>query len=117
MELNILGTTYTLTVKSYDEDPYFKDNFCDGYCDDVTKEIAICNLYTHPEFKKETAEYCDKAKKQIIRHEIIHAFLNESGLKQCSSNTGPWARNEEMVDWIAIQATKIIEVFKAVNCL
>ena len=117
MDLNILGTKYTLTVKKYDEDPFFKDNSCDGYCDDVLKEIAVCKMSTYPGFEKETAEYCERSEKQIMRHEIIHAFLGESGLKQCSSNTGPWAKNEEMVDWIALQAPKIIEVFKIANCI
>ena len=117
MELNILGTIYTLTVKSYDEDPYFKDNFVEGYCNGVMKEITICKLSTYPGFEKQSTECCEIAEKQTMRHEIIHAFLDESGLKQCSSNAGPWAINEEMVDWIAIQAPKIIEVFKAANCI
>ncbi len=85
MDLNILGTKYTLTVKKYDEDPYFKENSIEGYCDDVLKEITVCKMSTYPGFKKETAEYCKMVEKQIMRHEIIHAFLGESRLKQCSS--------------------------------
>ena len=42
--------------------------------------------------------------KKNLRHEIVHAFLFESGLAENSE----WAYNEEMVDWIAKQGPKII---------
>ena len=117
MKLNVRGTEYTLTVKSYDEDPYFKETSCDGYCDGVTKEISICKLSTYPGYEKESDEYCAIVEKSTKRHEIIHAFLNESGLQSSSVTAGPWARNEEMVDWFAIQSPKIYEAFKTANCL
>ena len=41
--------------------------------------------------------------KKILRHEIIHAFLYESGLDINSHDIDQWARDEEMVDWMAIQ--------------
>ena len=57
-------------------------------------------------------------KKKTLRHELIHAFLAESGLSaNALSNYTSWAENEEMVDWIAIQFPKILEVFKEVDCL
>ena len=49
-------------------------------------------------------------KKEILRHELIHAFLVESGLNR---NCG-W-HNEEMVDWLAIQFNKIKDIFKTCN--
>ena len=49
---------------------------------------------------------------------MIHAFLAESGLSaNALSNYTSWAENEEMVDWIAIQFPKILEVFKEADCL
>ncbi|MFD1464645.1 hypothetical protein ACFQ4L_00875 [Lapidilactobacillus mulanensis] len=42
------------------------------------------------------------------RHELIHAFLCESGLAENSD----WAQNEEVVDWIARQFPKLFETFK-----
>ena len=45
-------------------------------------------------------------KKSVKRHELIHAFLYESGLDSCS-----WAYNEEIVDWLAIQWHKINAAF------
>ena len=56
--------------------------------------------------------------KKILRHEIIHAFFNESGL-QSSANQfdGAWAQNEEMVDWFAIQSPKIFAVYQNLGIL
>jgi uncharacterized membrane protein len=50
--------------------------------------------------------------KRILRHEIIHAFLFESGLADDSNSADAWAVNEEMVDWFARQAPKIYKVYK-----
>ncbi len=52
-------------------------------------------------------------KNEVARHEIIHAFLSESGLKSCSS----WATNEEMIDFFAIQFPKIVKVMDKIECL
>lgn len=48
----------------------------------------------------------------MIRHELVHAFLFESGL-----SVNSWADNEEIVDWIAIQFPKLQAGFNAVNAL
>ena len=50
--------------------------------------------------------------RKVIRHEIIHAFLYESGLWQSSFNCKAWAQNEEMVEWFAIQSPKIFRAFR-----
>ena len=47
------------------------------------------------------------------RHEIIHAFLCESGLAENST----WAQEEEMVDWFAKQAPKLIKAWKEAGAL
>ena len=52
-----------------------------------------------------------------MRHEITHAFLNESGLDANASDTDCWAKNEEMVDWFAIQSPKIYKAFNEVGAL
>ena len=49
---------------------------------------------------------------KVIRHEIVHAFLYESGLDVNSLSGGAWAKNEEMVDWMAIQIPKILKAFQ-----
>lgn len=48
-----------------------------------------------------------------MRHELIHAFLGESGLRSDSE----WAENEEMVDYFAIQFEKIAIAMIKTNCL
>lgn len=58
-----------------------------------------------------------KLKKDIMRHEIIHAFLDESGLQMSSFASGAWAENEEMADWFALQLPKMVKVFREVGCL
>ena len=49
----------------------------------------------------------------MLRHEIVHAFLYESGLDVSSE----WARNEEIVDWIALQTPKLQKAFEEAGCL
>lgn len=118
MTVSILGTEYTLCVKKYDEDPYFKKNGCDGYCDGVLHEIVVCDLTTYPSYEDETPEYCALDQKSVVRHEIVHAFFNESGLKD-SANVwgGAWCRNEECVDWIANQHGKMHAAFLEADAL
>ena len=48
---------------------------------------------------------------RILRHEIIHAFLYESGLG-FNWEHKPYGHEETMVDWLAIQYPKIKKVFE-----
>lgn len=59
----------------------------------------------------------DSYAKSCLRHEIVHAFLNESGLKESASKCDIWSKNEEMVDWIAIQFPKILKVYEQLKIL
>lgn len=113
-KVNILGTEYTIytNVNEYD-DIRIKEVY--GFCDYSTKEIYI---------SKDTQEVDEQSMKnlkdfenKVIRHEIIHAFLYESGLRENSNRQIAWAENEEMVDWIAIQFPKILKVFKELEII
>lgn len=107
MNINILGTEYTLTESNEDLDPKLVGR--DGYCDTSTKECVVDEMNdTSADAKRNLPEY----KKTVKRHELIHAFLHESGLDVCS-----WATNEEMVDWLAIQFPKLMGAFRAADCL
>ena len=111
--ISILGTQYTITIKKYAEDEAFKRSSIDGYCDGMLKEIVVCDMTTWPGWEHEPAESAAISQKYTLRHEIVHAFLNESGLMDCSFSVDhPWAKNEEMIDWIAIQGPKIYEVWR-----
>ena len=113
-KVNIMGTVYTIKYGTYEEFPFLKK--CDGYTDTSTHEIIVDNMSfakDDEDGKKDLETY----KKQVLRHEIIHAFLNESGLSNNSKFCESWATNEEMVDWIAIQFPKIAKVFEYLNII
>ena len=116
--VDILGTRYRIEVHKISNDNYLKDNKFDGYCSEYEKLIVISDV-TEKDFFGETTEIERiNVEKSILRHEIVHAFLNESGL---SANTAQyscgWAKNEEMVDWISIQIPKIVEAYKWCECI
>ena len=118
MIVNVLGTEYAITIKSHEQEPYFKKKSCDGFENCNTKEITILDLDTSEQWEDDTKEAKAIATKAIIRHEITHAFFDESGLQTSScSFTGGWATNEEMVDWIALQFPKIQKAFESVDAL
>ena len=107
MKVNVLGTEYNLIESNEANDERLKGK--DGYCDTTTKECVVDEMQgTGPDMKKNLQEY----KKAVKRHELIHAFLHESGLDICS-----WAENEEMVDWIAIQFPKMLKAFIEADCI
>lgn len=102
VDINILGTVYTISIKSPEEDTYLDGIY--GYCDFMTKSIVLREL---DEFKSDMKAMKSQYETNL-RHEIMHAFLYESGLD--SSSIDGWARNEEMIDYMAIQLPKIFKV-------
>ena len=112
MKIKILGTKYKIKYRVPSEDTRLEES--DGYCDKTTKSIVV-----HWPFAEAPQNVGDLKthRKKVLRHEIIHAFLFESGLAECSEITESWALNEEMVDWIAYQSPKIFKAFKKANCL
>lgn len=119
MELNILGTIYQAEFKDYKDDPYFESNHCSGYCNALGNKIVICRADTMPDNEDITKEENARYEKLTMRHEILHAFLYESGLDASSLDpgNGGWARNDEMIDWFAAQFPKIMAVYREAGCL
>ena len=113
--VNILGASYRV----YLDVPEYKDRDLAGrfgYCSFTTKRIVVADLDTI-ELWKDESSYSKKVQRNTtLRHEIIHAFLNESGLCGSSASSEAWALNEEMVDWIAMQFPKILKVFRKLGC-
>ena len=107
MKINVLGTEYTIRTKKRHKDTLLKS--MDGYCDDSVKRIVVSHLEPEPDSKHDL----EAVWKKVLRHEIIHAFLSESGLAE----NRDWAQNEEIVDWIAIQGPKIYKVWKEVGAV
>lgn len=117
-KINILGTEYTIEFKDYEDHGDFDRYSADGLCDHFAKEITICNLSSRESWKGTNTNSIRAAEKKTLRHEIIHAFLNESGLKECSATiSGGWAEFDEMIDWIALQGPKIFEAWKTADAI
>ena len=106
MKVDILGTPYTIKYTAKKDDKTLSDGNC-GYHSYLTDTIVIGNLNTYREYDDEAQEAKDELTKVTIRHELIHAHLAESGLDASSMPVDMWAKNEEMVDWFAMQWPKI----------
>ena len=118
MTCNILGTVYTVEYLAYKDDPLFEKRGIVGYQDSIAKRLVVCLASSHPEYEDETEETQRQVERETLRHEIVHAFLEESGLSaSAASSMGPWSKNEEMVDWIALQAPKMLKAFEETGCL
>lgn len=110
MKINILGTEYSIITGNERKYPKLTDKF--GYCDISSKQIVISDMATEAgDF--DALDNMQVFKNKVTRHEIIHAMLYESGLHECSD----FGMNEEMVDWMAIQAPKLAAVFKQAKVL
>lgn len=108
--VNILGTEYKILIIEENDYRYGKE--ADGWCDTQAKEILLFNYKQSMDSVRDLVAY----QKKVLRHEIVHAFLYESGLHSCSAECANWAQNEEMVDWVAIQAPKLHKAFKEAGC-
>lgn len=109
MTVNVLGTKYTIKKSNKVEDLGLEH--ADGYCDHSTKTIVIDTFKTYEELPDALGDM-NEYEKKVIRHELVHAFLFESGL---SANS--WAKDEEIVDWIANQFPKLNEAFAQCNVI
>ena len=107
---NILGTEYKILELSEDEDDTLKERELNGYFDGTTKRIVLRTDY---DVSPGAVGDIIGLKRKVLRHELIHAYLYESGLSyQCY-----WAENEEMVDWFAIQIPKLVNLFEKLNIM
>ena len=107
-KVSVLGTEYEIHIEDNGTDKELLE--CDGYCDKTTKKIVVtketdsCNLGDFSVYQR-----------KIMRHELTHAFLFESGLHE------NWEKNqghdETMVDWIACMFPKMQRAFQEVGCL
>ena len=107
MTVNILGTDYEIITQTEEENPKLKEAY--GLCEMYSKKIVLSDI-------KEDVMNVDNIeafKRKVVRHEIIHAFFAESGLRSSSD----YAQNEELVDWIAIQFPKILKVMGELEVL
>lgn len=106
MKVSILGRMYEVREGTPSTDVRLKS--ADGYCD---SSIGVC-VIDKMEPEEDSLKDLTVFKQKVMRHELIHAFLEESGLReQCE-----WA-TEEMVDWVAMQFPKMLAAFQDAGCI
>ena len=110
--VSVLGTNYAIYMNVPDtEDETLKK--CSGYCDKTTKRVIVakisedCNLGDSMEWVK-----------YVLRHELIHAFLFESGI----GGDTTWdiegeEHPEHMVEWFGMQFPKLAKLFEEIGVL
>lgn len=105
--VNILGQEWKIEVKKPKDCEGLKG--IGGFCDRTVKTIFIHKQHKHPH-----GDECydlREVERRSLRHEIVHAFMYESGFAYSSLNVQAWAMNEEMIDWIAQQHEKLHRAF------
>lgn len=106
--IDILGQTYTVLFS--DEKDYPKLSQADGYLEPYSKHIVIA---VRQEQDLMTVADIHEYQKKVLRHELVHAFMYESGLGECSE----FGLNEELTDWLAIQLPKIFNATEELGAL
>lgn len=104
--INVLGTDIRIQFRNDKQDKALEK--CDGYYDE-SEDLIVIKI---PEPDVMSLGNLENYQKKVLRHEIIHAFLYESGLSINSAPSDSWATNEEMVDWLAIQIPKISKILR-----
>ena len=109
-KVSILGTEYTIYVRKEEEDSKLRT--IDGYCDKTVKKIVICDV----EREEDSCEDLNTYMKHLLRHELVHAYLYESGLGENMEHK-PYGHEETMIDWLAVQFPKMAKTFQELGCL
>ena len=108
--LTILGEKWTLKFVHEQDDKYLKN--ADGYTDKTTRKIVVLGYPPEDSEPEDWESYL----KKCIRHEIIHAYLFESGLAE-NFHHQEFGHDETMIDFIAIQFPKILQTFEDAEAL
>ena len=115
-QITIMGTVYEVILGADPAEDKALENLF-GYCSSSDKKIVIVDLSKLPDWDDDSDTSKRRQTNETLRHEIIHAFLHESGLHSSSLHySNGWATNEEMVDWFAIQYPKIKHIYKLLDC-
>lgn len=118
MIISILGSDWTILYVDYETDHYLKKHGLEGYTNHVLRQIVIAYSETIPDRGELKEEEHKLIEKETLRHEIVHAFFYESGLADSALIVNsPWAKNEEMVNWIAVQGPKIYKAWQDADAL
>ena len=108
--LNILGTEWTVYFAHQEDDNYLKN--ADGYTDKTVKKIVVTAYPTEDSELEDWNAYMRKN----LRHEILHAYLYESGLGENFTHPD-YGHDEVMIDYVAIQFPKLMKTYKEAGAL
>lgn len=117
--VNVLGEFWNIYYRKKGEDKTLQELHLSGYTDYSARMIVIELI----EPDEKGLEDIESIYRHVLRHEIIHAFLYESGLCGESELSGtqingeqiPWSINEQCVDWFAYQGIKIYAAWEQVG--
>lgn len=109
--VSILGQNYLIKETTEKETPGIKGLW--GLCDFSIHCIFI-DRTIDPNDTRNIADL-DRHFNKVLRHEIVHAFLDESGLMENARFDDE--HFEQMVDWVAIQFPKLMCVYQELDIL
>ena len=110
MKINVLGTEYEIIRTTSTEHPELKN--ADGYCANYEKFILVeTDLFKDDETGSDLTKAKAERTKLILRHELVHAFVMESGNQHTSLDLEP------VTHWIASMAPKMFKAFQQVDAL
>ncbi len=105
-EVKILGESWRIAIKEEADDQILKSS--DGYTDKTTRYIAVSDMPDDSSLGDPIVYI-----KKVIRHEVIHAFMFESGLAENWEHKDV-GQEELTVDWMAIQFPKMQKVLEQI---
>lgn len=99
-EVSILGVDYAIRFDKLDAHH-------DGDVNQCTKEITVKPL---GQLDGDNAEEQRFLQDHVMRHEIVHAYLNEAGLMQ-------YSQDETLVDWLAYMIGRMHSTMAEVHAI
>lgn len=105
--VTILGQKYKLLLHTDEDDPKLKE--WNGYHEPYSKKIVVDSELVECTNKATLgAENPEVYLRHIYRHEVMHAFFEESGITYLFDKD----KEDFMVDWIARMYPKMKKVFE-----
>ena len=100
--VSVLGGNYDVYIDDYIDD-------CDGYCKRYNREIHVLKAKRQLDGKDSTREEKESRYREVMRHELMHAFFNETGLEK-------YGYDETLVQFLATVFPKMQSVFEELGC-
>lgn len=82
---------------------------CDGYCQRYNHEIHIRKAKRMLDGKESTQEEKEARYREVMRHELIHAFFNVAGLEK-------YGYDETLVNFLSAVYPHMTRVFEEMGC-